>query len=260
MREKRNREPREMLIFALPVGDNIDEVISWVERLKNHVGLFKIGKDSYTRYGPEVVSKIKERGGKVFLDLKFHDIPSTVVRAAEAAVRVGVDMFNVHALGGKRMMKETVTSIKRTAEQTGAPLPIILAVTVLTSLDDNDLTILGFKQRTGEVVLNLAKLAQDAGISGVVASGRDISGVRELCGNDFFIVVPGIREVTESGDDDQKRIMTAEDTIARGADYIVVGRPIMTASDPIRKVEEIKHAISRGLLLREESDIKAKKA
>jgi len=249
-----------MLIFALPIGEDIEEVISWVERLRDHVGIFKVGKDSFTRYGPEIVSKIKERGGKVFLDLKFHDIPSTVVRAAEAAVRMEVDMFNVHALGGKRMMEETVVSVERIAEQIGLPPPMILAVTVLTSLDDNDLRSLGFNRRAGEVVLNLAKLAQEVGVSGVVASGRDISTIREFCGEDFAIVVPGIREVMEVVDDDQKRIMTAEDTIALGADYIVVGRPIRMAGDPIGTVEEIHRAMSRGLLLREKSEIKAKEA
>ncbi|MDI6777204.1 MAG: orotidine-5'-phosphate decarboxylase [Syntrophales bacterium] len=256
MRKKRNRDPRQMLIFALDMGEGIGEAISWVERLKNHVGIFKVGKESFTRYGPEIVSKIKEREGKVFLDLKFHDIPSTVARAAEATVKMGVTMFDVHALGGKRMMEETVVSVKRMSEQVGLPPPIILAVTVLTSLNDSDIRKLGFNQRAGKVALNLAKVAQDAGVSGVVASARDIPAVRESCGQDFVIVAPGIRGVVEITMDDQKRIMTAEDAITLGADYIVVGRQIRMAGDPVGAAEEIHHAISRGLLLREKSETK----
>ena len=245
-----------MLIFALDIGEDIGEAISWVERLRNHVGIFKVGKESFTRYGPEIVSKIKERKGKVFLDLKFHDIPSTVTRAAEATVKMGVDMFDVHALGGKRMMEETVVSVKRVAGEVGLPPPIILAVTVLTSLHDSDLLELGFNGRAGEVALDLAKVAQDAGVLGVVASAHDIPTIRESCGHDFVIVAPGIRGVKEITGDDQKRITTAEDAIALGADYIVVGRPIRMAGDPLSAAEEIHHAISRGLLRREKSETK----
>ncbi|MDO8786070.1 MAG: orotidine-5'-phosphate decarboxylase [Syntrophales bacterium] len=253
MRKTQNRNPREMLIFALDIGGDIGEAISWVECLRDHVGIFKVGKESFTRYGPEVVSKIKEQGGKVFLDLKFHDIPHTVARAAEVAVKMGVTMFDVHALGGKRMMEETVAVAKRTAEQAGLPPPMVLAVTVLTSLSDNDLRKLGFNQRTGEIALNLARVAQEAGVSGVVASARDIPAIRESCGRDFLIVAPGIRGGMEIADDDQERITTPENAIALGADYIVVGRPIRMAGNPIEAAEEIHRAISRGLSLREES-------
>jgi len=256
--ETRNRDPKDMLIFALDIGEGIGEAISWVERLRNHVGMFKVGKESFTRYGPEIVSRIKEKGGKVFLDLKFHDIPNTIARAAEAAVKMGVAMFDVHALGGKRMMEKTVAAVKRIAGQAGLPAPMILAVTVLTSLNDNDLRKLGFSQRAYEIALNLAKVAQDAGVSGVVASARDISNIREFCGQDFSIVTPGIRGVMEVADDDQERTTTPEDAIALGADYIVVGRPIRMAGDPVEAAEEIHHAISRGLLLREKSETKHK--
>ncbi len=245
-----NRNPREMLIFALDVGDGIEEAISWVGRLGDHVGIFKVGKESFTRYGPRLIEMIRDRGKKVFLDLKFHDIPHTVAGAAAGAVEHGVYMFNVHALGGKEMMKETVAAVHRVVEEKGLPLPVILAVTVLTSLSDGDLKQLGFNCSAGELSVHLARMAQDAGIAGVVASANDIEKIREACGRDFVIVTPGIREAMKA-DDDQKRTASVRDAIVRGADYIVVGRPIRKADDPVRKAREIVHEIAEGLAMRE---------
>jgi len=245
-----NRNPREMLIFALDVGKGIEEAISWVERLKDTVEIFKIGKESFTRYGPCVIDRIRERGKKVFLDLKFHDIPHTVAGAAAGAVEHGVYMFNVHALGGRKMMEETVAAVYRAVKEVGRPMPIILAVTVLTSLNDDDLMQLGFKCRADELAIHLAKIAQESGISGVVASAYDIDNIRRACGYDFVIVTPGIREsVVEN--DDQKRTSTVRDAIMQGADYIVVGRPIRKATDPVHKAEEIVREITEGLAMRE---------
>src|SRR5512137_1049432 len=136
--------PRERLIFALDVDGGLEEALSWVDRLWDHVGLFKVGKESFVRYGTEIVRKIHARGGKVFLDLKFHDIPNTVARAAEAAFDLGVAMFNVHALGGRKMMEETVVAIDRMVQKTGGKRPVVLAVTILTSMGDDDLKELGF--------------------------------------------------------------------------------------------------------------------
>jgi len=166
MTNTENNAPRERLIFALDVGGGLEEALSWVDRLWDHVGLFKVGKESFVRYGTDIVSQIHARGGKVFLDLKFHDIPNTVLRAAEAAFELGVAMFNVHALGGRRMMLDTVTGVRQLAEKQGKLQPIVLAVTVLTSLSDDDLRILGFNGGTRETALNLARLAQDSGVSG----------------------------------------------------------------------------------------------
>jgi len=245
-----NKNPGDMLIFALDVGKGIEEAISWVERLKDHVEIFKVGKESFTRYGPSIIKMIQERGKKIFLDLKFHDIPHTVAGAATGAVEQDIFMFNVHALGGKEMMKKTVDAVHGIVQEKGLPMPIILAVTVLTSLNDGDLAQMGFNCRTNELVLRLARLAQDSGISGVVASSHDIDNIREACGPDFIVVTPGIRDAAER-DDDQKRTSTARNAIARGADYIVVGRPIRNAEDPIHKVEQIVNEITEGLAIRE---------
>jgi orotidine-5'-phosphate decarboxylase len=245
-----NKNPREMLIFALDVGRGIEEAMTWVKRLRDHLGIFKVGKESYTRYGPCIVQKIRESGKKVFLDLKFHDIPNTVAGAAVAAVEQGVYMFNVHALGGRDMMERTVAAVSRATQETALPPPIILAVTVLTSLHDGDLKQMGFNSSASELTLRLATLARDSGVSGVVASAHDIANIRRACGNDFIIVTPGIREAM-SANDDQKRISTVRDAIKAGADYIVVGRPIRQAADPVQRVQEIVSEITEGLAMRQ---------
>jgi orotidine-5'-phosphate decarboxylase len=245
-----NNPPRERVIFALDVGEGMEEALSWVDRLRDHVGLFKVGKESFVRYGTEIVRKIHVRGGKVFLDLKFHDIPNTVVRAAEAAFALGVAMFNVHALGGRQMMVETVKGVQRLAEQSGKPGPIVLAVTVLTSLNDEDLKMMGFNRGARETALNLARMAQDAGVSGVVASAEDAAAIRLACGREFLIVTPGIRGGREVAGDDQKRIVAPCDAVRYGADFLVVGRPIRQAADPTGEADQIAGEIARGLALR----------
>ncbi|MCG2740871.1 MAG: orotidine-5'-phosphate decarboxylase [Syntrophaceae bacterium] len=241
--------PRERLIFALDIGGGLEEALSWVDRLRDHVGLFKVGKESFVRYGTEIVRQIHARGGRVFLDLKFHDIPNTVVRAAEAATELGVAMFNLHALGGREMMTETVGAVRKFAERSEIRPPVVLAVTVLTSLNNSDLIILGFSRGTGETALQLARLAQDAGVSGVVASAADAAAIRKACGGDFLIVTPGIRGVKEVAGDDQKRIMTPSEAVRCGADYLVVGRPIRQAADPAGEADAIVGEIARGLCL-----------
>jgi orotidine-5'-phosphate decarboxylase len=238
------------LIFALDVGGGLEDALSWVDRLWDHVGLFKVGKESFVRYGTEIVRQIHARGGKVFLDLKFHDIPHTVARAAEAAFELGVAMFNVHALGGRRMMIDAVSGVRQLAERQGRPLPIVLAVTVLTSLNDDDLRIMGFNGGTRETALNLARLAQDAGVSGVVASAEDATAIRVACGGSFLIVTPGIRGTKAVAGDDQKRIVAPRDAVGCGADYLVVGRPIRQAADPAGEADAIAGEIAEGLALR----------
>ncbi|MGD1151879.1 MAG: orotidine-5'-phosphate decarboxylase [Syntrophales bacterium] len=250
MKSTLNKNPREMLIFALDVGKGIEEAMTWVKRLRDHLEIFKVGKESYTRYGPCIVQKIRESGKKVFLDLKFHDIPNTVAGAAVGAVEQGVYMFNVHALGGREMMEKTVAAVSRAAQETAPPPPIILAVTVLTSLHDGDLKQMGFNCSASELTLRLARLAKDSGVSGVVASAHDIANIRRACGNNFIIVTPGIREAMLANDD-QKRISTVRDAIKAGADYIVVGRPIRQAADPVQRVEEIVSEIAEGLAMRQ---------
>lgn len=244
--------PRERLIFALDIGGGLEEALSWVDRLWDHVGLFKVGKESFVRYGTEIVRQIHARGGGVFLDLKFHDIPNTVARAAEAASELGVAMFNLHALGGREMMVETVGAVRRFAERSGARPPVVLAVTVLTSLNDGDLKVLGFGSGAGETALHLARLAQDAGVSGVVASAVDAAAIRKACGAEFLIVTPGIRGGTGLAGDDQKRILTPTEALRCGADYLVVGRPIRQAADPAGEADAIVAEITRGVALRDE--------
>ncbi|MEN6321777.1 MAG: orotidine-5'-phosphate decarboxylase [Syntrophaceae bacterium] len=245
-----NRNPQDMLIFALDIGEDIEEAVSWIKLIEDHVKIFKIGKESFTRYGPRIIEKIKERGKEVFLDLKFHDIPNTVAGAAVGAVKQGVFMFNVHALGGRQMMEEAVSAVNEVVKETGVASPIILAVTVLTSLNDGDLKQLGFNFPASELTVRLSRIAQDAGVSGVVASAQDIENIRTACGHDFIIVTPGIRDTLKSGDD-QKRTATVRDAIMRGADYIVVGRPIRNAVNPVQKVEKIVNEITEGLAMRE---------
>jgi orotidine-5'-phosphate decarboxylase len=246
MKNTLTKDPRERLIFALDTGSRIEDLLAWVDRLREHVGFFKIGKESFVYHGPDIVRKINAKGCRVFLDLKFHDIPNTVAAAAAAAVNLGVAMFNVHALGGRKMMEETVASAGRVSRQAGVPMPITLAVTVLTSLNDDDLQEIGFNRSAGQLALSLAKMAQDAGMSGVVASAHDVENIRSACGRDFIIVTPGIR-AKEAADDDQKRTQTAKNAIASGADYLVVGRPIRIAPDPVLAADGMAEEIAEGL-------------
>ncbi len=246
-----NEESRDRLILALDIGSDVEEALAWVNRLRDHVGVFKIGKEAFTSFGPAIVNKVRERGGKVFLDLKFHDIPNTVARAAEAATKLGVSMFNLHALGGRRMMEEAVRSSRAAADRLKIPAPVILAVTVLTSLTDDDMANIGFHDASARhVAVHLARLSREAGLSGVVASAQEVDIIREACGEDFLIVTPGIRLGTDVAGDDQKRILTPEEAVRRGSDFLVVGRPITTASDPVAAADEICGAISRGLTAR----------
>ena len=242
-----SKNNRDKLIFALDLGEDMNEAIKWADLLKDHVGMFKIGKEAFTRFGPSVVSRIMEKGGEVFLDLKFHDIPNTVAMASEAAVKLGISMFNIHALGGREMMERAVDSVSNAARVMGAVPPVLLAVTVLTSLDDSDLEDMEFNCSTRELALKLAVSARKAGVSGVVASARDVIPIREACGKDFIIVTPGIRLGSKVAGDDQKRVLTPGDAIAMGADYIVVGRPIRLADDPVAVADKITEEISRGL-------------
>lgn len=246
MKNISNSKPADKLIFALDAS-GYEEAVHWIDLLSGHVGMFKVGKELFTSVGPKIVESIKQRGSGVFLDLKFHDIPNTVARAGEAAVGLDVDMFNVHASGGTRMMRETVEAARARAAKLEVKSPLVLAVTVLTSLNDKDLEEIGFARTTGDLVLHLAKMAQKAGISGVVASPLDIASIRRELGNDFVIVTPGIRDGAQPVKDDQKRTLSAREAISAGADYIVVGRPIKQAKDPLEACGRIIQEISDGL-------------
>ncbi len=247
MRNTPSDRAKRRLIFALDVGDGLDDALSWVRRLRDHVGLFKVGKEAFTSLGPEIVNRIRQEGAEVFLDLKFHDIPNTVARAAEAACGLGVAMFNVHASGGKRMMADAAEAVRRYAGERGTAPPVVLAVTVLTSLDGKDLADIGFALDVDGMVLRLAGLARDAGTGGVVASPHDAAAIREACGPDFIIVTPGIRGADPVPGDDQKRAWSAAEAVRAGADYVVVGRPIRLARDPAAEADRIVAQIGEGL-------------
>jgi orotidine-5'-phosphate decarboxylase len=177
-------------------------------------------------------------GGEVFLDLKFHDIPTTVAKAAVEATRLGVKMFNVHASGSLAMMRLTVREVNRVCRQESLRKPLMLAVTVLTSLNESDLKKVGVTGEVADQVVRLALLSHKAGMDGVVAAPNEVGEIRAACGRRFVIVTPGIR-LQKSKRDDQKRVMTPADAVRAGVDYIVVGRPIMEAADPVKAAREI---------------------
>jgi orotidine-5'-phosphate decarboxylase len=235
-------EPRERLIFALDV-EHFSEAQELVALLKGHIGLFKVGKQLFTHSGPKVIDMIRRKGERAFLDLKFHDIPHTVAKAAEEAAKLSAAMFTVHSMGGYEMMKLAVESSRNLAKQLNIPKPLILAVTILTSMDQTILKEVGIRTPLEQQVVRLATLAKRAGVHGVVASPREIGLIRDHCGAHFLIVTPGVRpgSVTK---DDQKRTLTPGEAIRAGADYIVVGRPIKDADDPVKAADQIVEAIS----------------
>ncbi len=235
---------KSRLIFALDVG-SLKEAEQLVRSLAREVGLFKIGKQLFLHAGPAIVRMVREKGGEVFLDLKFHDIPRTVAKAAAEATRMGVRIFDLHASGSLAMMQQTVTEVNRICRNEQLRRPKILAVTVLTSLTRDDLRRVGVAAGVENQVVRLARLAHAAAMDGVVASPLEIGRIRKECGRGFLIVTPGVRS-GKSGWDDQKRVLTPEQAIQAGADYIVVGKPIRDARDPQAAAREIVLEMERG--------------
>ena len=229
---------KERLVLALDV-DNFESAEKLVEKLNNYVGVFKVGSQLFTAEGTKVIKIINKKGGKVFLDLKFHDIPNTVARAAEVATKLGVYIFDVHTSGGYEMMKAAAEASKKISLVLGVRKPLILGVTLLTSINQEILEKeIGVKNKLEEQVVRLAKLAKAAGLDGVVASPWEIKEIRKACGEDFVILTPGIRPVGKSSDD-QKRIMTPRKAIKLGSDFLVIGRPIRNAYNPVEVAKEI---------------------
>ena len=217
----RLKSPQERICVALDVSD-LGAAKNLVENLVMHVGFFKVGFELFTSVGPSAVSLVKGLGGKVFLDLKFHDIPNTVAQAAAAATKLGVTLLNVHASGGKEMMAKAAAAVAQKAREERMDKPFLIAVTVLTSLDTRILeTELRIPGNVEDQVVHLAKLAMASGLDGVVASPQEITAVREACGSEFLIVTPGVRPLGVSADD-QKRIMTPKEAIKAGADILVL--------------------------------------
>ncbi len=235
-------QARNKIIFALDV-DNISDIDLWAEMLTNKVGMFKVGKELFTSVGPAAVSAVKQHGGEVFLDLKYHDIPNTVAQAMLAAGRLGVKLTNLHALGGSEMMEKACKAVH--AEFGDTERPRLLAVTILTSSTRETLKAVGIEYPVEQMVVRLAKLAKESGMDGVVASPLEIQAIRAACGSDFLIVTPGVRP-SFAATDDQKRIMTPSEAVKAGADYLVIGRPIAKAPDPRQAAEMIVDEILAG--------------
>jgi len=235
-------KPSDKLIIALDV-ETADRALELFNALHDAAGIFKIGSQLFTAAGPEIVRQIVSRGGRVFLDLKFHDIPNTVAGAGVEATRLGVSIFNVHASGGVEMMRRTAAAVAEIAERERLVKPKVIAVTLLTSLDQANLKQLGIDDEPPAVVARLARVAADCGLDGVVASPREIGIIRETIAKpDFLIVTPGIRSRTDATED-QRRTLTAAEAVRAGADYLVVGRPIINAGDPLGAARKIVEEI-----------------
>ena len=235
-------QAKEKIIFALDF-DSFNAARQWVTLLAGRVGMFKVGKQLFTAQGPDIVRMIRDSGGELFLDLKYHDIPNTVAMASLEAARLGVRLFNLHALGGYEMMSRTMDTLSR--EFPDGKRAKVLAVTILTSSTEETLREVGIDLPVAEMVVKLALLAKKAGIDGVVASPLEIPLIRAACGNDFLIVTPGVRPAF-AATDDQKRVMTPGQAVAAGADYLVIGRPIAAAPDPLQAVEAIVDEIMQA--------------
>jgi orotidine-5'-phosphate decarboxylase len=235
----------DKLVVALDV-DTPAEALSLAKELSTVAGMFKIGSQLFTLAGPQIVRDVLALGAKVFLDLKFHDIPHQVAGAARSAAQLGVSMFTLHASGGAEMMRRAVEAVTEVAEREHVARPAVLAVSVLTSIDANTLAQIGVNSTPEESVLRLVKLAEQAGVDGVVASPQEAQRIRTAVANQkFLIVTPGIRP-TENNADDQRRVATPAAALAAGADYLVVGRPITAAADPLAAARNIATEMQRA--------------
>ncbi len=236
--------PRDRIVVALDVETSAQALVL-VEKLCGLVGMFKIGKQLFTAVGPDIVRQVVGMGEKVFLDLKFHDIPNTVANAGVEAARLGVSIFNVHALGGSAMMRSTVEAVNNAAERENLNKPLILAVTVLTSHDQDSLHELGLQSSIQEQVIRLAELTAAAGMNGVVASPQEIIPLRAAIRDpNFVILTPGVRPAGAALND-QKRVMTPSEAVKAGANYLVIGRPITGAENPAAAAQKIIEEIEQ---------------
>jgi orotidine-5'-phosphate decarboxylase len=239
---------RERLAVALDL-DGREEILAAARLLAPEVGVFKLGLQAFVSEGPGLVRAVVALGARVFLDLKLHDIPNTVGKAAAAAVRTGAWMVNAHAAGGREMLRAFGDEGRAAAAQAGLPRPKLIAVTILTSLDAPGLAAVGLSGTPHEAALRLALLAKESGLDGVVCSPEEIEAIRSACGRDFFLVVPGVRPAREAAGD-QKRVATPAEAIARGADLLVVGRPILGATDPVAAARAVVAEMESAAALR----------
>jgi orotidine-5'-phosphate decarboxylase len=233
---------RNPIIAALDVS-TVEMALKLVEEVRTAVGAFKIGSELFTAGGPEIVQRIRGSGAPVFLDLKFHDIPNTVTKAVAAATRLDVQMLTIHTSGGTEMMRAAHESAQQTATQCGRAAPLVLGVTVLTSMDSRTLTEIGSNTNVGAQVERLARLAVKAGLGGLVCSPLEIATLRQVLPQDVQLVTPGIRTGAEKVDD-QKRTLTPKEALSAGANWLVIGRPIYAAKNPRAATEEILKSLS----------------
>lgn len=225
------------IICALDTKDVL-EAVRITNKLANRIAMVKLGLEFFTKNGTDGVNAVIDSGVPVFLDLKFHDIPNTVEHAVRSAVKMNINMLTVHTLGGSDMMKAAVKAAKDESNKLGKKPPLVVGVTVLTSIDDEDLNKIGINKTTNEFVGELAMLAKDSGLDGVVCSPFDIDLVKSKTSKDFITVVPGIRP-NNSDKNDQKRIMTPTEAVQKGAEYLVIGRPITRSNDIRKTVDDI---------------------
>jgi orotidine-5'-phosphate decarboxylase len=235
-----NLNPFERLIVSLDFA-NIEDALSIVDILKGNVFFYKVGLQMFVKYGFNIIAELKKRNLKIFLDLKLNDIPNTVAKAVEALASYSLDIINMHILSGFQAMKEAKDAVLRSS-----PVTKLIGVTVLTSLDDNELERLGFAFNASLEAEKLSIIAKEAGLDGVILSAREALRIKELCGKDFITICPGIRRAEDSSDD-QQRISTPAFAIKNGADYIVVGRPIIKALSPKEEALKIIKEIEEGL-------------
>jgi orotidine-5'-phosphate decarboxylase len=233
------------LLIALDV-DSVARAVETAALLHGVVGGLKVGKQLFVSEGPQIVETLTARGERVFLDLKFHDIPNTVAGAVRAATRIGTWMLNVHASGGREMMRAAIDAAGDEATRQNRERPLVIAVTVLTSIDAATLQSVGVTRPLIDQVEALAVLARESGLDGVVASAQEATRIRAACGPDFLIVTPGIRP-SATKTDDQARTLTAGQAIAAGATHLVVGRPVLQASNPRTAAEQLTEEIRLAL-------------
>jgi orotidine-5'-phosphate decarboxylase len=229
------------IIVALDVP-TAEQAVALAQQVAPAVGAFKIGSELFTAAGPDIVKRIRGTGAAVFLDLKFHDIPNTVAKAVASAVRLDVQMLTIHTGGGVAMMQAAEESAQKTAEQAGLNAPLVLGVTVLTSMESDDLAEVGVGGAVGRQVERLAQLAVRAGLRGLVCSPLEVAGLRQFLPSNMQFVTPGIR----TGDDaagDQKRTLSAKEALEAGASWLVIGRPIYAAPDPRAAAEKIRDSL-----------------
>ena len=217
-----------------------EDALSFVDQVTPSDCRLKIGKEMFTYYGPQFVEQLVKKGFDVFLDLKFHDIPTTVAKAVKASAEMGVWMVNVHASGGRKMME----AAREVLIPYGDKAPLLIAVTVLTSMEQCDLAYIGLDISPFEQVLRLATLTKQAGLDGVVCSAQEASALKSTLGHEFKLITPGIRLVANTKTDDQSRVMTPIDAINAGADYLVIGRPVTQAADPLAVLRQINSTLA----------------